>query len=74
MAAVGDPMEWDAIVPFYGRHQIVKGSIYSYYEFKSNQLLTDKEWAGKTMDQELLPWIKPFVTRQYAEGMPATSY
>jgi hypothetical protein len=74
MAAVGDPMEWDLVVPFYGRHQIVKGSVYSYYEFKSNQLLTDKEWAGKTVDQELLPWINPFITRQYAEGMPATSY
>jgi hypothetical protein len=74
MAAVGDPMEWDLVVPFYGRHQIVKGSVYSYYEFKSNQLITDKEWAGKTMDQELLPWIKPFITPQFAEGMPATSY
>ena len=74
MAAVGDPMEWDAVVPFYGRHQIVKGSVYSYYEFKSNQLMTDMEWAGKSPNQEFLPWIKPFITLQYAEGMPSTSY
>ena len=74
MAAVGNPMEWDAVVPFYGRHQIVKGSVYSYYEFKSNLLLTDKEWAGKSPNQEFLPWIKPFITLQYAEGMPSTSY
>jgi hypothetical protein len=43
MAAVGNEMEWDHIVPFYGRHHIVKGSVYSYYQFISSQLLNDQE-------------------------------
>ena len=30
MAAVSNTMEWDQVVPFYRRSQIVKGSVYSY--------------------------------------------
>ncbi len=74
MSAVGNSMEWNYIVPFYGRHQIVKGSIYSYYEFKSNQLINDEEWREKAAKQEFLPWIKPFVTGQKASGMANTCY
>jgi len=74
MSAVGNPMEWDHIVPFYGRHQIVKGSIYSYYEFQSNQLLNDNEWQEKVNQQEMLPWLKPFITYQSASGSPNTCY
>jgi hypothetical protein len=74
MAAVGNPMEWDFIVPFYGRHQIVKGSVYSYYEFQSNQLLNDNDWREKVNQQEMLTWIKPFVTHESAAGSPNTCY
>ncbi len=74
MAAVGNTMEWNYTVPFYGRHQIVKGSIYSYYEFVSDKVLTDKDWREKVKKQELLPWIKPFVTYQSASGSPNTLY
>lgn len=74
MSAVGNAMEWNYIVPFYGRHQIVKGSIYSYYEFESNQLLNDKEWREKVTKQEFLPWITPYITDQKASGMANTSY
>jgi len=74
MAAVGNAMEWNQIVPFYGRHEIVKGSIYAYYEFVSKQILNDKEWQKKVKSQEFLPWIKPFITNQKAEGIAETSY
>lgn len=74
MSAVGKTMEWDFIVPFYGRHQIVKGSIYSYYEFHSKQLLNDLEWREKATEQEFLPWIKPYITYQNASGMANTCY
>ncbi|HLN73664.1 MAG TPA: DUF3160 domain-containing protein [Prolixibacteraceae bacterium] len=74
MSAVGNAMEWNHIVPFYGRHQIVKGSIYSYYEFQSNQLLNDQEWQQKVTKQEFLPWIKPYITNQSASGMANTCY
>jgi hypothetical protein len=74
MSAVGNSMEWNHIVPFYGRHEIVKGSIYSYYEFQSKQLLNDQEWREKASKQEFLPWIKPFITEQPAAGMANTCY
>jgi len=61
MAAIGNPLEWDFIVPYYGRNQIVKGSIYSYYEFGSSTLLDDDEWRNQAPKQEILPWIKPYV-------------
>jgi Protein of unknown function (DUF3160) len=45
-AAVGSPLEWDQVVPYFGRREIVKGSVYSYYEFPSATPLTDVAWAG----------------------------
>ncbi|MDP4290966.1 MAG: DUF3160 domain-containing protein [Bacteroidota bacterium] len=74
MSAVGKSMEWNHIVPYFGRHQIVKGSIYSYYEFVSKQLSNDKEWQKKVTKQEFLPWIKPYITDQKAEGLAETHY
>ncbi|MCX6236648.1 MAG: DUF3160 domain-containing protein [Bacteroidia bacterium] len=74
MSAVGNTMEWNYTVPFFGRHQIVKGSIYSYYEFSSDKSLTDQEWREKVKTQEILSWIKPFVTYKSASGSPITSY
>ena len=74
MAAVGNTMEWNHIVPFYGRHEIVKGSVYSYYEFESTQILNDKEWQKKATNHKLASWIIPFITNQNAEGIAKTSY
>jgi hypothetical protein len=62
MAAVGTPLEWNYIVPYYGRYQIVKGSIYSYYEFQSDELLNDEQWRERAKQQVVLPWIKPYLT------------
>jgi hypothetical protein len=61
--AVGNAMEWNRVVPFYGRQQIVKGSIYSYYEVVSPQILDDGEWRKEVERQEFLPWIQPYVMR-----------
>ena len=74
MVAVGNTMEWNHIVPFYGRHQIVKGSIYSYFEFQSSSLLNDLEWRVKLPKQEFPLWIKPFITNQSASGIANTCY
>jgi len=74
MAAVGNSMEWNYIVPFYGRHQIVKGSVYSYYEFESNQLLNDSEWREKVGQASFLPWIKPYISKQTVTQRPQTNY
>ena len=54
-AAVGRPLEWDQVVPYFGRREIVKGSIYSYYEFPSPTPLTDLNWAGKPANPERDP-------------------
>jgi hypothetical protein len=48
-AAVGRPLEWDQVVPYFGRREIVKGSVYSYYEFPSPTPLTDLDWAGNSL-------------------------
>ena len=61
MAAVGNPLEWNYIVPYYGRYQVVKGSIYSYYEFESKELLNDEEWRERVKKQAILSWIKPYM-------------
>jgi hypothetical protein len=60
--AVGNPLEWDYVIPYYGRHEIVKGSVYSYYEFNSNQLFDDNDWRNRLKTQSYLPWLKPMIT------------
>ena len=74
MSAVGKPLEWDFVVPFYGRHEIVKGASYAYYEFSSGRLFNDQEWREKVKTQELIPWIKPFFTPLDGSGIPVTCY
>ena len=54
-AAVGRPLEWDQVVPYFGRREIVKGSVYSYYEFPSSTPLTDIDWAGKPANPDADP-------------------
>jgi len=62
LAAVGRPLEWDHIVPFYGRRQIVKGAVYSYYEFASEELLDDAQWRERLPGQKRPAWIEPFLS------------
>ena len=60
-AGVGHPMEWDQIVPYFGRREIAKGSVYSYYEFVSDRLLNDAEWRQKLPAQPHPDWIASFL-------------
>jgi hypothetical protein len=62
LAGVGYPIEWDQIVPFFGRKEIVKGSIYSYYEIMSNSVMTDNEWRSKLPNLARPKWIEPYVS------------
>jgi len=60
--AVGTPLEWNQVVPYFGRREIVRGSVYSYYEFVSPRPLTDSEWRGKRTAAAAPEWIKPFLS------------
>jgi hypothetical protein len=77
--AVGRPLEWDQTVPYFGRREIVKGSVYSYYEFSSPVAMNDRQWAGKVENDgglnitskggkvEAQPrpeWVKEFITSE----------
>ena len=62
LVGVGNPLEWDQIVPFYGRKELVKGAAYSYYELTSNQVMTDEEWRAKLPSMARAKWIKPFIS------------
>ncbi|GLH80299.1 hypothetical protein SSBR45G_52080 [Bradyrhizobium sp. SSBR45G] len=54
---VGRPLEWDQIVPHSGRSEIVKGGVYSYYEFASPQPLDDAEWRKRVDGQARPDWV-----------------
>lgn len=58
--AVGKPMEWDQIVPFYGKRELVRGAVYSYFEFASSAPLTDDEWRTQEGRTPRPAWIQPF--------------
>ncbi|MCE5244946.1 MAG: DUF3160 domain-containing protein [Syntrophobacteraceae bacterium] len=62
MAGVGRPMEWNHIVPYFGRREIVKGSVYSYYEFTSETPMTDREWLEALPGRHHPDWVSPFVS------------
>lgn len=59
LAGVGRPAEWNQIVPFFGRKEIVKGAVYSYRELASSTVMTDKEWLEKVATLALPAWIAP---------------
>jgi hypothetical protein len=63
-AAVGAPLEWDQIVPFFGRQEIVKGSVYSYYEFDWPAPLNDDEWRRRLPGASRPAWVAPFVSKE----------
>jgi hypothetical protein len=69
LVAVGNAMEWNHIVPYYGRRQIVRGAVYSYYEFVSDEFLNNNEWRNRVEKQDLMPWIKPYVIRKRISGI-----
>ncbi|HUI43073.1 MAG TPA: DUF3160 domain-containing protein, partial [Terriglobia bacterium] len=62
-AAVGAPLEWDQIVPFFGRQEIVKGSVYSYYEFTTPAPLNDAEWRARLSGVTRPAWVVSFVSK-----------
>jgi hypothetical protein len=61
-AAVGRPLEWDHVVPWFGRHEIVKGAAYSFYEFTSDLLLDDADWLKKLPAERHPAWVAPYVS------------
>jgi hypothetical protein len=74
MAAVGKPMEWDHIVPYFGRSQIVKGAVYSYYEFPSDRLLTDEEWRKLLPSRKHPIWVSPYLSKSVAACPPKNPF
>jgi len=59
---VGRPLEWDQIVPFYGRQEIVKGAIYSYYEFTTPAPIDDSQWRDNVDKQARPDWVAKFLS------------
>jgi hypothetical protein len=66
MAAVGRPLEWDFVVPFFGQREIVKGAVYSYYEFTSQAPLNDVEWRKMLPGRPHPGWIEEFMSKSAA--------
>jgi hypothetical protein len=57
--AVGYAHEINVVVPYYGRRQIVRGPVYSYYEFRSHEQWNSQKW--KQLESYKLPqWIESY--------------
>ena len=59
---MGRPLEWDQVVPFYGRQEIVKGSVYSWYEFAFNAPLDDAKWRDMVDTQKRPDWVTSYMS------------
>ena len=64
LAGVGNPLEWDQIVPFFGRREIVKGSVYSYHDQVSDRLMDDAQWRATLAHRTPPSWIAPFISQE----------
>ncbi len=73
LVAVGEPLEWQQVVPFHGRRQIVKGAAYSYYEFASGGVLTDEEWRKRVTTQARPDWLKPYLLPSAGPAQPMST-
>jgi hypothetical protein len=69
-AAVGMPLEWDQITPSFGRREIVKGAVYSYYEFVSNRPINDEEWRAKAASAPRPSWVTPYMSEKQLSCPP----
>lgn len=74
MVSVGRPVEWDFIVPFFGRKQVVKGSAYSYYEFVNEKLIDDSDWIKQLPSSDYVPWVRPFISKQQLSYPPKCGF
>ncbi len=61
LVGVGYPLEWDQVVPFAGRRQIVKGPIYGYYEIERGKPMDDATWRAAVPKLARPAWVAPFV-------------
>jgi hypothetical protein len=71
-AAVGAPLEWDQVVPFYGRREIVKGVAYSYYEFTTPAPIDDAAWRRRLAAEPRPGWVAPFLSETALSCPPRT--
>lgn len=68
--ALGPVSEINVAVPYYGRRQIVKGPVYSYYEFRSLDLWSNDKWQ-KGLDKAEIPiWIRDYYEGSNTAGIP----
>ncbi len=64
--ALGYANEIDVVVPYFGRRQVVKGSVYSYYEFRSDEVWLNDRWRqdvmslGPMSNTAFPAWIKDY--------------
>ena len=67
--ALGFAHEINVIVPYYGRRQIVRGPVYSYYEFRSNDQWNSEKW--KKLESYKLPqWIDNYYEVRRLDAAP----
>jgi hypothetical protein len=59
--AVGAPLQWRQIAPYFGRRQIVIGSTYSYYEFFSKELYDNARWRKEINSHARPAWVQSLI-------------
>lgn len=74
LAAVGAPLEFDLVVPFFGRRQVVKGAVYAYHELTSRAPMTDEEWRKRAGSEPLVKWAQPYVARTLLTCPPKSPF
>ena len=74
LAGVGAPLEFDLVVPFFGRRQVAKGAVYAYHERSSRAPMTDEEWRKRAGAEPLASWAQPFEVKTLLTCPPKSPF
>ena len=63
-SCIGFPLEWDVVVPYFGRREIVKGTSYLHDSFAVAGPVTDDEWYEEIKLKPVYPeWLAPYLSK-----------
>ena len=74
-SCIGFPMEWDVVVPYFGRREIVKGTSYLHTSFAVSGPVTDDEWYEEIKLKPKYPdWLTPYLSKTHLQCPARTPF
>ena len=74
-SCIGFPLEWDVVVPYFGRREIVKGTSYLHSSFAVPGPVSDDEWYEEIKLKPKYPdWLTPYLSKNHLQCPAKTPF